>query len=190
MRWVIPRSWRHRRGSLPTRSWRRSTSPRFDSVLDIGGGDGSFLAAVAATTDRPRLTLLDLPPVATIARGKLAERGLADRIAVADDAVALPPMASVTLVRVLHDRDDDAARALLRQAEAALRPGGHLILAEPVSRPGVDPQTAYFAAYFAAMGSGRLRTRTAIAALLRDAGFAPGKTTSSLLVDVITAVHV
>lgn len=165
---------------------------RFASVVDVGGGDGSFLAAVAATTAYPRLTLVDLAPVVAIARARLAERGLGDRIeAIATGAgQALPSADAITLVRVLHDRDDAAALALLREVAGALNPGGRVIVAEPVARSAPDPQSVYFAAYFAAMGAGRLRTAAELDALLAEAGLVRRATSSSLLVDVITTEHI
>ena len=162
---------------------------RVDHVVDLGGGDGSFLAAIAQRTMRPRLTLVDLPPVVALARERLAERGLDERIESRARGGELPPADAVTLIRVLHDRDDAEALALIGEAAAALRPDGRLIVAEPLARGGGDPQAVYFAAYFAAMGAGRLRTRRELAALLRRAGLRLTGSDTSLLVSVIQARH-
>ena len=46
----------------------------------------------------------------------------------------------VSLIRVLHDHDDDAALALLRAIRSALPPDGALLIAEPMSgTPGSEP---------------------------------------------------
>ena len=71
------------------------------------------------------------------------------------------------------------ARTLLARVASALPRGGRVIIAEPMARTGRrDPQTAYFAAYFAAMQSGRLRSLPEIQALLREAGFGRHRTLS------------
>ncbi len=151
---------------------------RHRCLLDVGGGDGTFLAAAAARAPALRLVLFDLPPVAARARARFAALGLADRAqAVGGDFLrdALPGGADlVSLVRVLHDHDDDAALRLLRAIRRALAPGGTLLLAEPMSGTrGAEPVgDAYFGFYLLAMGSGQPRTPRRVAALLREAEFA------------------
>jgi demethylspheroidene O-methyltransferase len=96
------------------------------------------------------------------------------------------------LVRVLHDHDDDKAKALLAKVYAALPPRGRLIIAEPMAQtPGAEPMgDAYFGLYLFAMGSGRPRPAEEIEAMLRAAGFAETKRISTprpLLVRMIRA---
>lgn len=145
-------------------------------LMDVGGGTGAFLAAVARAAPHLRLTLFDLPAVAPQARARFA----ADRIDVAivpgsfrDDP--LPQGAdAISLVRVLYDHADDTVRALLARAHAALPPGGRLIISEPMTG-GTRPQRAgdaYFALYCMAMRTGRARSAAEIAALLAASGFA------------------
>lgn len=142
-------------------------------VLDLGGGDGRFVGELARRFPKLRLSLADLPPVLEVARESLTRQGLTDRVALLPADRPLPPADVVTLVRVLHDHDDASATAMIARGAAALAPGGRLVIAEPMAQRGRDPQTAYFAAYFAAMRSGRLRTPAAIRHLLRDAGLQP-----------------
>jgi len=146
-------------------------------LLDVGGGDGTFLATVAARLPGLRLRLFDLPAVAAQANRRFAERGLADRAeAIGGDfrQEPLPAGADViSLVRVLHDHDDDQAALLLRRAHAALPPGGTLLVAEPMideRRP--DPVgDAYFGFYLLAMGNGRARRPSEIRCMMVEAGF-------------------
>jgi len=49
---------------------------RHRCLLDVGGGDGSFLIAAAARAPALRLMLFDLPPVAERARTRFAAAGL------------------------------------------------------------------------------------------------------------------
>jgi demethylspheroidene O-methyltransferase len=80
----------------------------------------------------------------------------------------------VSLVRVVHDHDDDAAMTLLRAVHRALPPKGTLLLAEPMmGTPGAEPVgDAYFGFYLLAMGRGRPRTPRDLRAMLQSAGFA------------------
>lgn len=146
-------------------------------LMDVGGGEGVFLQAVAARGPGPRLTLFDLPAVAARAEMRLAQAGLDSRITCRGGSFheALPAGAdAIALVRVVHDHDDGPALALLRAVHAALPPGGLLILAEPMAgTPGAGPVgDAYFGFYLLAMGSGRPRRAEELHAMLRAAGFA------------------
>lgn len=149
---------------------------RHRRVLDIGGGDGAFLAAAVARVGHLQGTLFDLPAVAKRARCRFAARRLDDRTtAVGGDffSESLPPGADlVTLIRVVHDHDDAAALALLRAARRALPPDGILLVAEPMAETtGAESVGAYFAFYLLAMGSGRPRSFEELAELLKTAGF-------------------
>jgi len=170
---------------------------RHRRLLDIGGGDGSFLSAVAGRAPRLDLMLFDLPPVAERARARFAREGLAGRAAVFSGdflADALPKGADVaTLVRIVHDHDDGAALAILSRAREALAPGGVLVLAEPFAETGgAEPVgDAYFGFYLFAMGSGRPRSAGALAALLGEAGFRDirrRRTRTPFLTGLLTAV--
>ncbi len=146
------------------------------SLLDVGGGEGVFVEALAARAPELTLGLFDLPAVAARAETRLRERGLGRITVTGGDLfeTALPgPVDAVSLVRVLHDHDDAAARAVLRAAHDALRPGGRLLLAEPMAHPRHRSRVggAYFQFYLLAMGQGRPRTPKENQALLEGAGF-------------------
>ena len=146
-------------------------------LLDLGGGEGVFAASVAQRWPHLQLTVFDLPEVALRAQSRLAALGLQHRArAVGGDFTrdVLPGGADVvTLVRVVHDHDDDKVRLLLHAARAALPVGGVLLLAEPMAdTPGAQAMgDAYFGLYLWAMGSGRPRRLDELATLLQAAGF-------------------
>jgi demethylspheroidene O-methyltransferase len=151
---------------------------RFARVMDVGGGEGVFIEAVAAAAPRTALTLFDLPPVAARAQRRLSGLGLGARVACVGGSfldAALPRGADcVTLNRVLHDHDDGPAMTMLRAIRAALPERGTLVISEPLAgTPGaLEMGDGYFGLYLHAMGSGRPRTRQEISAMLREAGFA------------------
>jgi demethylspheroidene O-methyltransferase len=150
---------------------------RHQVILDIGGGDGSFLRQVARKAPAARLQLFDLPEVAAEADRKFGQAGLQSRATVFSGDFTrdkLPAGANlVTLVRVLHDHDDARVLNLLRAIHAVLPRGGVLLVAEPFAgTPGAQPVgAAYFGFYLLAMGSGRARRAAEITELLRQAGF-------------------
>jgi demethylspheroidene O-methyltransferase len=151
---------------------------RHGCLLDVGGGDGTFLAAAAARNPELRLMLFDLPAVAERAGARFAAQGLTSRVTVAGGDFFTHPLPRgadvVSLVRVIHDHDDARVRAILQAVRRALPPNGTLLLAEPMSGTrGAEPVgDAYFGFYLLAMGSGRARSQAELAALLREAGFA------------------
>ncbi len=151
---------------------------RYRCLLDIGGGNGSFLIAVAARSAGLRLMLFDLPPIADLARARFAKEGLSERAAAYGGDFRTGPLPGgadiVSLVRVIHDHDDAAALEILRAARAALPDDGTLLLAEPLSgTAGGEPiGAAYFGFYLLAMGTGRPRSYAELKSLLVLAGFA------------------
>lgn len=154
---------------------------RHRRLLDIGGGEGEFLAAVGLRTSALELALFDLPVVIDRARGRIDSAGLTARTKVYGGDFFADPLPTeydvISLIRVLHDHDDASALALLRSIRAALPPSGTLVIAEPMARtPGAERAgDAYFGFYLLAMGSGRPRAPVEIFSLLRSAGFAKSR---------------
>jgi demethylspheroidene O-methyltransferase len=146
-------------------------------LLDIGGGEGVFLAMAAAEARVLQLVLFDVPAVAERAELSLADQGLSARSRVhGGDFLtdALPRGADlITLIRVILDHDDANALRILRAARAALEPGGTLLVAETMAETrGAEAMgDAYFGFYLMAMGRGRPRTSEHLAVLLKQAGF-------------------
>jgi demethylspheroidene O-methyltransferase len=150
---------------------------RHRCLLDLGGGDGTFVAALAAGIPKLRFLLFDLPPVARLATARFAANGLAHRATAIGGDFFTDPLPNgadiICLVRVLHDHDNDSALRILRSVRLALPAGGIVLIAEPMSRTaGAEPVgDAYFGFYFMAMGRGRARSRQEFVGMLKAAGF-------------------
>ncbi|MGL4441731.1 MAG: methyltransferase [Bosea sp. (in: a-proteobacteria)] len=150
---------------------------RHEQLMDVGGGDGSFLRSAAARAPKLGLTLFDLPAVVETARPRFAAAGLIDRARLVGGSFshdALPCGADlVTLVRIAHDHGDDTVEVLLAAIFAALQPGGTLLIAEPMAGDAGSAAMAdaYFGFYLLAMGKGRARTPAELMAMLARAGF-------------------
>ncbi len=154
---------------------------RHARMLDVGGGAGAFLRAVGAAYPRLELHLFDLPAVAALVSMPVVTSPVPNnqaRIQAHGGDFRKDPlprgMDLVSLIRVVHDHDDDAVLALFRNIRAALEPGATLLIAEPLSgHSGSDKVAdAYFNFYFTAMGQGRTRTPSEIAQIAAQSGFA------------------
>ena len=153
---------------------------RHRRLLDVGGGEGVFLALAAARAPELQLMLFDLPAVAARAKARLGAAGLSARAQIFGGNFledALPEGADVvSLVRIVHDHDDASALRLLKNVRRALPAGGTLLIVEALSgQKGAEPIDAYYAFYTLAMGRGEPRRFDDIAALLEAAGFSKAK---------------
>ena len=153
------------------------TFTRHQCVLDVGGGQGTFVSRLAGHAAHLKLKLFDLPQVAQLAQDNFNQKSLANRIeAFGGDFLkdALPEGADlVTLVRVAHDHPDAHVNIILRAIFKALPPGGTLLLTEPMAQASDEAPLgdAYFHFYLLAMGSGRLRTVKELSDMILNAGF-------------------
>ncbi|MFI7086685.1 3-hydroxy-D-kynurenine methyltransferase AcmI [Streptomyces anulatus] len=126
------------------RSWSRLSNPILVEqadltgvrrVLDVGGGDGVNAIALALANPGVEFTVLDLPGTVGIARKKIAENGLTDRITVlaadiftdtypsghdcvlfANQLVIWSPEENLTLLRKAHRALPDGGRVLVFNA--------------------------------------------------------------------------
>ncbi len=155
-------------------------------LLDVGGGSGAFVAAVRAAHPGIETAVFDLPGVVgsgstTIYPGDFKRDSLPGGFD------------TISLVRILHDHDDDVAQALLLRVAAALPVGGRVVIAEPMAGT-VSARAmgdAYFGFYLWAMGSGRPRGAREICRMLEQAGFVKAVRKSGhlpLVASVVTAV--
>lgn len=150
---------------------------RSEALMDVGGGHGVFLERAGARYPKLALRLADLPQVAGQARERLASGPLSGRLETFGLDFLSDPLPrgadTITLIRVLHDHDDEPAASLLRNIRQALPPKGRLVLAEPMAdTPGAAKMgDAYFGMYLWAMGRGRPRSFEQISEMLRAAGF-------------------
>ncbi|WP_267243490.1 methyltransferase [Streptomyces sp. PR69] len=115
------------------------------TVMDIGGGDGTLLAAVLAAHPDLKGILYDTKEGLAQSPATLERAGVADRCtaAVGDFFRSVPPGADLQLLKsVLHDWTDAQCESILGHCRAALAPGGRVLIIEPVMPEAVDPQAA------------------------------------------------
>jgi 2,7-dihydroxy-5-methyl-1-naphthoate 7-O-methyltransferase len=119
---------------------------RFVEIVDVGGGDGTVLAAILEAHADVRGRVLDLPPTAAAAE-RLAAAGLHERAAVVSGSFFDPlPTGgdAYVLSDILHDWDDTRARAILARCAQAVEQHGTVVVIEPLVGQGVDTSMDLF----------------------------------------------
>ncbi|MCG8915245.1 acetylserotonin O-methyltransferase [Actinokineospora sp. PR83] len=152
-------------------------------LIDVGGGNGAQLLAIAQRHRALRGVLFDQPQVAEAAGRRFAEHGVADRCtAIGGDFFAdVPPGGRTYLLKsVLHDWSDDDARTILTSCRRVMGPGSTLLVVERVLPEGdaPHPSKAFDLAMLVLLG-GRERTASEYTALLTETGFRPTRTVAT-----------
>jgi O-methyltransferase domain/Dimerisation domain len=162
--------------------------PAHGTVVDVGGGRGTLLAAILRAHPGLRGVLFDQPHV--VAGAVLPER--CEAVAGSFFA-AVPAGADVyTLKDIVHDWDDERALAILRTVRAAIPARGRLLVIERALPPGDEPAPGKLVDItMLLITGGRERTRDEYADLLSRAGFRLASVApTSAGTDVLTALPV
>lgn len=147
------------------------------TVVDIGGGNATLLAAVMAAAPDARGIVFDTAEGAADAPATIERACLSDRVSVEHgDFFASVPQGDVMLLKgVLHDWDDERCISVLRNCRQSIRAGGRLLVLEPVMPTRLDnPEANGVVMSDIAMlvyTGGRERSRSEFEALLAASGF-------------------
>jgi tRNA A58 N-methylase Trm61 len=102
-------------------------------LMDVGGGSGELLGAIAQQHRKLRGTVFDLPRCAETANKHLRQIGVGDRVefVAGDFFKAVPAIADAIILKsIIHDWDDARSVTILQNCREALPGGGKLLLAE------------------------------------------------------------
>jgi len=148
------------------------------ALLDIGGASGTYTIAFLRACPGMRATLFDLPEVIELARERLTEEALLDRVTlVAGDynRDSFPPDHDLAfLSAIIHQNSHEQNVALYRRCFEALMPGGRIIIRDHVlSEDRTTPRAGAIFAVNMLCGTegGNSYTFGEIAGGLREAGF-------------------
>jgi len=151
---------------------------QFRTLVDVGGGNGSFLAAALGRHSHLVGNLADLPHVVSHADRVLHNAGVADRCKVisCDFFESVPPGGDAYVLKgVIHDWDDARATMILRNCHRAMNPSATLLLLERVlpARPEIEAAPEYIAdlTMLVVSPGGRERTQAEFQKLVESAGF-------------------
>ena len=143
-------------------------------VADIGGGNGTLLAAVLEGNPNARGILFDLPHVVQAAKTTLpAAISRRCELVGGDFFQAIPRGADAYLLKyILHDWDDDKSRAILgRIREAMARSATLLVVEDLVCGPNVRCEAKLGDVNMLARTGGRNRTEKEYRDLLQSGRF-------------------
>jgi O-methyltransferase domain/Dimerisation domain len=148
---------------------------RFGTVVDVGGGNGTLLAALLAEHQSLRGVLFDQPHVVAGAAAVLEEAGVAGRcrIEAGDFFEAVPSDGDAYVLKfIIHDWEDKEAGAILRTIRTATAPNAALLVIEqPVGAPNEDATVKFGDLNMLVMPGGCERTLDEYASLFAYAGF-------------------
>lgn len=117
---------------------------RVRTLMDVGGGHGSLLAAILRANPGLRGILLDLPGVVERAKKDVhvTAPDVAERIELrtGDFFESVPEGADACVMKyILHDWDDERCTRILRNCHRALPREGKVFVVDTVIPPGNDP---------------------------------------------------
>ena len=102
-------------------------------LMDVGGGSGELLGAIAQQNRKLRGTVFDLPRCAEAAGKHLRQIGVSDRVefVAGDFFKSVPAVADAIILKsMIHDWNDARSISILRNCRQALPSGGKLLLVE------------------------------------------------------------
>jgi predicted O-methyltransferase YrrM len=156
---------------------RRGNFEGVKRLLDAGGGSGSFCIAFALRHPEMRFTILELPPVAELAKEYVARYGLQDQIEVCAADMLRDPWPSghdaVFFSDIFHDWDREGCIYLARRSYEVLPPGGRIYVHEMLLEDTKDGPltTASYAISMLVTTKGKQFTAKELDDLLRECGF-------------------
>lgn len=108
-------------------------------LLDIGGASGTYTEAFLRAAPDLHATLFDRPNVIEMARKRLGEAGVLDRVTLAPGDFYADPLPGghdlALLSAIIHQNSPEQNVALYRKVHNALEPGGRLIVRDHVMSP-------------------------------------------------------
>jgi hypothetical protein len=169
-----------RQGTLTTAAMLTTHYPfgRFRTVVDLGGGDGTLIAAILREHRALHGILFDTPAGLAQAAAILQQAAVTERCSVraGDFFASIPEGGDLYMLKsVVHDWDDDRVVTILRHCRQVIPDHGRLLIIEPVLPAAVDasiPAMMYLSDLNMLVNvGGRERTRTDFDALCRRADF-------------------
>ena len=165
----------------------------FQTVIDIGGGNGLVLAAILQRHPTIKGILFDLPAVVDRARTIISGLGLSDRCQIVggDFFSSVPVGGDAYVMRhIIHDWDDNEAVAILRNCRVAMNPEGRILVVETVIPPANEPCFGKWLDLMMLVVGGRERTEEQYRRLFSEAGLKLNRIVPTALeISVIEGVY-
>lgn len=143
-------------------------------IVDVGGGNGSFLRAVLQQHPQATGVVVDLPYMESQAVASIEHDGLRNRcrFEAHDIFESVPAGGDIYLLRfILHDWNDDESRRILKTVRTAMPPAGRVLIVEMLVPETNAPGFVQFMDInMLVMTGGRERTATEYGDLCAAAG--------------------
>ena len=149
-----------------------------DTVVDVGGGNGSLLAALLSRHPSLRGIVFDLPETVR------DEAALGERVTFVEGSFfdRVPTGDVYVLSTILHDWDDERAVAILRTIRAAAPSASRLVVLDAVIPRGNEPHVAkWLDLLMHVLFGSRERDEEQWRALLAAGGFEPVRIEDGLI---------
>lgn len=148
---------------------------QFGTIVDVGGGHGTLLAALLRVAPAARGILFDLPDVigSRPADGPFAAIGERAQAVGGDFFAAVPQGDAYVMKHILHDWSDELSNKILKAIRAAIGPAGKLLVVEMVvpETPGPDMSKLMDLNMLVMTPGGKERTAAEWTALFEAGGF-------------------
>lgn len=141
-----------------------------ETVVDVGGGNGTHLRALLERHPEMRGIVFDLPETVR------DEASFPERLTFVEGSFfdRVPPGDVHLLSTILHDWPDADARRILETIRADAAPNGRLLLVEAIVGPGNEASgTKWLDLLMLVISAGRERTEAEWRALLAESGWEP-----------------
>jgi hypothetical protein len=146
-----------------------------NTLVDIGGGNGTVLAAVLKRNPAMKGILYDLPGVIERAKQNLADQGLSSRVqTIAGSFFESAPLGgdAYQMRHIIHDWTDEQCHTILSHIRKVIPKTGKLLVIEMVVKPRNEPQVAkWLDLNMLAIPGGRERTEAEYRDMYAKAGF-------------------
>ncbi len=162
------------------------------TVVDVGGGNGAFLAGLLARTPALRGVLVDLAHVTAGAPAVLEEAGVADRCEIVSASFfdGVPPGGDAYLLkRIVYSWDDERALSLLQSVRNAMGPNSVLLVCEPVVGHGRSEAGPILDVVMLVVDGGRARTVEELSALFAAADLELTRILPTMVFPLVEAVR-
>lgn len=145
----------------------------FNTVVDVGGGNGEVISAVLKKYQGTKGVLFDMPEVIKRSGDNIATSRLGSRCQLrgGDFFESVPTGGNAYILRhIIHDWNDKDAVIILKNCKNAMTPNGKVLVVEAVIPEGNDPHPFKWLDLTMLMIGGKERTKDQFEAVFSQAG--------------------
>jgi SAM-dependent methyltransferase len=158
--------------------WKSVSLKGVKRMLDLGGGPGTYSLVAASQETSLHSVVFDLPPAVNIAREKIEEHGLQERISTIPGNFHVDDIGSgydlILVSNILHSQSEEQIAGLLLKCYGATAPGGRIVIHDfDISEERTEPlESAIFAVHMlVATGGGRVYAPQELCNKVVEAGY-------------------